>query len=305
MGNGYRVPKDIEDVIRDLQRQINQLRSTSPTSSAIIRAEDGLTVYDPDTGVRMQLAGGQIKVWWDYEGHPDDFAQLYTNALGAVALAAPDGGAVFLNSLGVDELGNSGSVFIQSSGLINLNTVDDITIAAGVGSGDVLQLTGTTIQNNADTITLTAATVLQLFGAAVKVNYGSTGSAANCVLAVDGTILRSTSSQRYKQDIEDAVIDPADVLKIQGRTWRQRSDVEVDPDTKRRYVGFVAEELDALATMRQFVNYDEEGRPDSIETDRIQVALLELAKSQQEQIDTLTTQNEDLIRRLEALEARP
>lgn len=135
----------------------------------------------------------------------------------------------------------------------------------------------------------------------ISIEHFTTASAANAVLdSTTGVVSRSTSSSRYKQDIEDAVIDPADVLKVQGRTWRQRNDVEgMDPtgDTERRHVGFVAEELYEIPSMRQFVNLDEEGRPDSIETDRLSVALLELAKDQQKQIDALAE-------RLDALEAK-
>lgn len=292
MADGYKHKPTGEAAMRqklkDQQRQIDQLRGNSPTTSAIIRAAEGLTVYNPDTGFRAQVVGGQIKFWADYEAAPDEFAYIVSNAEGALAMVAPDGGAVFMNALGTDALGNLGSAWMQASG--------DVHVSAGVSGGTVFLL-GQTIQNNADTITLTAATVLNLFGATVKVNYGSTGSAANCVLAVDGTVLRSTSSERYKQDIEDAAIDPADVLKVQGRTWRQRSEVEADPKTDKRYIGFVAEELAELETMRQFVNYDDQGRPDSIETDRLTVALIELAKSQQGQIDALA-------KRLDVLEGK-
>jgi hypothetical protein len=45
--------------------------------------------------------------------------------------------------------------------------------------------------------------------------------------------------------------------------------------------------LDALPSLRQFVNYDSEGRPDSIAYDRLVVALLELMKNQQGQISDL------------------
>lgn len=132
----------------------------------------------------------------------------------------------------------------------------------------------------------------------IMLPYTPTGVAANVRMLFDGTIQMVTSSLRYKQDVEDAVIDTADVLALQGRTWRQRADVEADPDTTQRNIGFIAEELDALPTTRQFVVYDEQGRPDSIQYDRITVALLKVAKEQAAQISALTA-------RLDALEARP
>jgi hypothetical protein len=123
----------------------------------------------------------------------------------------------------------------------------------------------------------------------VRLPWMPTGAGANTRILNDGTIQMVTSSLRYKQDPQDAEVDPADVLKLQGRTWRQRSEVEADPDTQVRYVGFIAEELDELETMRQFVEYDDQGRPDAIQYDRLTVALLELAKSQQVQLDGLAS----------------
>lgn len=88
-----------------------------------------------------------------------------------------------------------------------------------------------------------------------------------------------SSALKYKRDIEDAVVDVEDVLQMQGRTWRDKSAVEEDPDTTQRFVGFIADELMMLPTCRQFVSFDKEGEPQSIYYDRLSVALLEAFKS--------------------------
>jgi hypothetical protein len=124
-------------------------------------------------------------------------------------------------------------------------------------------------------------------------------------IADDGRVMRSTSSARYKTNIQDAVVDPLDVLQLRGRTFQTKAEVAreecrservgvngsiSDPEenfTAPTYVGLIAEELDALPSLRQFVNYDSEGRPDSIAYDRLVVALLELMKNQQGQISDL------------------
>jgi hypothetical protein len=85
-------------------------------------------------------------------------------------------------------------------------------------------------------------------------------------------VSRSTSSRRYKQDEEEYTIDPNIVLKMQGKTWRDKSDVIKDPDTDRRYVGVIAEDLDEIG-MGQFVIYDEHG-PESVMYDRLVVAVI-------------------------------
>lgn len=119
----------------------------------------------------------------------------------------------------------------------------------------------------------------------VMLPYGSSSDAANTRILLDGSIHMVTSSLRYKQDVEPADVDPAEVLAVTGRTWRDRALVAADPDTEARSVGFIAEELDAHPTLRQFVDYDDQGRPNAIQYDRLSVALLAVAKDQQTRLD--------------------
>lgn len=112
---------------------------------------------------------------------------------------------------------------------------------------------------------------------ALLVPYTTTSAGANTRMESDGQLRMVTSSRRYKQDIADAVIDATAVLQLRGRTWRQRSEVEEDPATQSRYIGFIAEELHDLGLI-EFVDYDDQGRPDAIQYDRVSVALLEVVK---------------------------
>lgn len=114
----------------------------------------------------------------------------------------------------------------------------------------------------------------------VRIDHTTTGSSANAVLdSVTKRLSRSTSSRRYKQNIEDHTVDPARVLKLRPRTWRDRNEVKKDADCERRYVGFIAEELHDLG-LTEFVEYDPEGRPDAIAYDRLIVALLALVQAE-------------------------
>lgn len=131
---------------------------------------------------------------------------------------------------------------------------------------------------------------------AVYVGFGSTGSSANTVIDGLGRLNKSTSSLRYKQDVQDAEVDPSAVLQMRPRTWRGKSEVAELGDDAPRWVGFIAEELDELG-LTPFVVYDADGRPDAIQYDRLSVGLLAVVKSQQAQLDAITA-------RLEALEAK-
>ena len=128
----------------------------------------------------------------------------------------------------------------------------------------------------------------------------TTSGSSNLRLATIGgkwTVGYVSSSRRYKQDIAPAQIDPSEVLSLWGSTWRDNTEVDNDPDTTKRSIGFIAEELDEHPTLRQFVDYDDQGRPDAIQYDRLSVALLAVVKDQDARLA-------DLTERLEALEAR-
>lgn len=133
-------------------------------------------------------------------------------------------------------------------------------------------------------------TQVGLNSSAVFIGHTTTGSAANTRLETSGLIQRVTSSLRYKKDVRNADISVESVLSIEGRTWTAIGD---DSDEPKRYIGFIAEELDD-AGLTEFIDYDEEGRPDSIQYDRLSVALLSVLKAQQAQIDQLTTRLNDI-----------
>jgi hypothetical protein len=108
-----------------------------------------------------------------------------------------------------------------------------------------------------------------------------------CIIGTTGLIQRSTSSRRYKTDIEDHHVDPGLVLGLRPRSWRDAGEVEADPDTGNRYAGLVAEEVDELG-LSEFVTYDPDGQPDGVAYDRLVVGLLEVVQAQQSQIDALS-----------------
>jgi hypothetical protein len=119
-------------------------------------------------------------------------------------------------------------------------------------------------------------------------NIDSIGGGDNLVFDFSGStpkVKYVSSARKYKQDIEDAGITPEDVLRMRPRTWRDRNEVAENPDTERRFIGFIADELADIHSLRQFVRFNEEGEPESIYYDRLTVALLELLKYQQTKVD--------------------
>lgn len=120
----------------------------------------------------------------------------------------------------------------------------------------------------------------------VFITHTTTGSAANCFISTGGLIQRSTSSIKYKQDIEDFTVDNDKILQLRPRVWRDKQEVEEDGDTDNKYFGLIAEEVSELG-LTYLVSYDEEGNPDGVAYDRLAVALLNVVRQQKEQIESL------------------
>jgi len=85
----------------------------------------------------------------------------------------------------------------------------------------------------------------------------TTATAANLYISASGVFQRSTSSARYKKDISDATHGLSEVLKLRSVTYRGVN----DGDTW--FGGLIAEELHAIG-LTEFVQYDQQGRPDAI-----------------------------------------
>src|SRR5699024_2150555 len=138
-----------------------------------------------------------------------------------------------------------------------------------------------------------------------------TSSTANTIIESGTGILRMTSSSlRYKQEVEDWEPSPEDVLKLQPRSWKEKPGLRPDmPDYQdpNRYVGFIAEEV-AEAGLEELVVFeeDEDGNygPDNLNYDRIPAAHQVVLRDHEARILELEGENRDLRSRLAAIEER-
>jgi hypothetical protein len=87
----------------------------------------------------------------------------------------------------------------------------------------------------------------------------TSGTAANVVILSSGTICRSTSSLKYKRDVQNATHGLAKVLQLRPVTYKGKS--EKDGDTV--FGGLIAEEVHD-AGLTEFVQYAEDGLPDAL-----------------------------------------
>lgn len=119
----------------------------------------------------------------------------------------------------------------------------------------------------------------------------TTVSAANVFVDSNGGLLRSTSSQRYKTEIQDATHGLAEVMQLRSVTYKGKSSF----DGTKVIGGLIAEEVHAIG-LTEFVDYDANGQPDALHYGHM-VALLVKA------VQELKTELDAAKARITALEA--
>jgi hypothetical protein len=143
---------------------------------------------------------------------------------------------------------------------------------------------------------VSSAATLYLEGAIVRsetIRDATTASASNVVCTSSaGTLQRSTSSIKYKTDVEDAELSYSEALVYGSRPVWYRSLSESDP-SEYSYWGFIAEEVAEIDP--RMVHWGDDG-PEGVQYDRYVVHLVSVIQKQQQRLDALEA-------RLAALEA--
>ena len=119
----------------------------------------------------------------------------------------------------------------------------------------------------------------------------TTASAANVNITSNGVFLRSTSSAKYKRDIDTFPFDLTAFRELRPVTYRSKTDGDGD----RIYGGLIAEEVHS-AGYTPFVEYNSEGAPESVMYPHMVAVLIGALHDAQDKITALET-------RVAALEA--
>jgi hypothetical protein len=116
-----------------------------------------------------------------------------------------------------------------------------------------------------------------------SVDTQTTGSAANVNVGTNGVLRKSTSSLKYKRDVQDATHGLAEVMQLRAVTYKSKS--TLDGDTT--YGGLIAEEVDA-AGLSEFVMYAPDGSPDALAYSNMVSLCIKAIQEQQAIITALT-----------------
>jgi hypothetical protein len=122
-----------------------------------------------------------------------------------------------------------------------------------------------------------------------KAYTATSASAANVVIDSNSRLLRSTSSLKYKRDVQDATHGLVEVMQLRPVTYKSKT--ENDGDTV--FGGLIAEEVDAIG-LTEFVQYADDGSPDSLAYSHMVSLLVKAIQEQQVQIQALQTEIQNL-----------
>jgi hypothetical protein len=118
----------------------------------------------------------------------------------------------------------------------------------------------------------------------------TTANAANLNVGTDGSLRRSTSSLKYKTDVQDTTHGLSEVMQLRSVTYKGKADCDGD----KVFGGLIAEEVHA-AGLTEFVHYSADGSPDALHYGNMVSLAFKAIQEQQAIIESLKT-------RIEALE---
>ena len=253
--------------------------STTATTPASVSTVD-------ITEVRL-VRGDQTNLFAEYTT-PATYAPTRVRQVNGVLNIEPDGGTGNV-TLGGDLTVSGGDINLSTSHTISAFSASEVRFTrndtgnrANITVGRVFPGTQLTryIDDNGSQTSVSGA----LFIGA----YSTTGSAANlrATSATGSAILFSTSSRRWKENIEDA---DAETLAASKRLKARHFNSKHEADDNKRLLGMIAEEVQE-AGLDCAVEYDADGLPLAIDWNAITAALL--------------VRLEDAERRIAALEAR-
>jgi hypothetical protein len=103
-------------------------------------------------------------------------------------------------------------------------------------------------------------------------------SGTDLIVTVGGQIAKKTSSIRYKDNVETLEFDSSQLDKLRPVSYTYKFDDAFD-------IGLIAEEVNEIYP--ELIQYDEEGRPNSVKYDGLSVMLLEEVKNLRKEVKEL------------------
>jgi hypothetical protein len=178
---------------------------------------------------------------------------------------------------------------VDSSGSVGVGTTSAGARLDVKGAGNTAGTYSIKVANSDGTIGLQIREDGYVGSPMIYANTNANG--ANVVITADGFIYRSTSSLKYKKNVQDADFGLSELLNLRPVTYQGNS----GSDTAQVFGGLIAEEVHD-AGLTEFVQYADDGTPDALAYGHMVSLCVKAIQEQQAII-------EDLKARVAALEA--
>ena len=181
----------------------------------------------------------------------------------------------------------TGVIFTQSNHRLGFSTNNAAPQMILDTSGNLL--VGTTSQSNSATLTVSGTVSASLNGRIYSLGTynNTTANAGNLHVASDGHFFRSTSSLKYKRDVQNATHGLTELLALRPVTYKGQA--QSDGDTV--YGGLIAEEVHE-AGLTEFVQYAEDGTPDALAYGNMVSLCIKAIQELKAEVDSLKAQLE-------------
>ena len=238
------------------------------------------------------------------------YQAMYSNTTGSSNVAEGNS-ALFSNTTGNSNVAIGDQAMYYATGFTNTsigrwslfyNTGDNNT---ALGFGAFFSAVPTSYTNSTaigNSASISASNQVKLGNTSVTSFYcqgayaATTALAANMYVSAAGQIMRSTSSKRYKKDIENIKINTEDIYKLRPVSYISIMD-------NKPYFGLIAEEVaEIIPGLTEFAKEkdvikgsdSEKLIPDAVQYPMLSVLLLNEMQKHQKKINELNTKNEEL-----------
>ena len=280
----------------------------------------GLTVYtgsSPTSGARVVMNSVGLAGY--------NSSGVATFAITASTGAASFAGSITGSTITGSTLNIGGNFVVDGSGFLTCTgatITGTITATSGSFTGSLYSSGGTiggftisaagfsssgatVVINNSGTVScgtvniasggLTSSGAINANGYLYNYGYATTTSSANAYInSSTGLLARSSSSLRYKLNVEPQIIPNQSILALAPKSFidKASADAQGSTDGLPRILGLIAEEIAEIPVLADLLmNKNEEGQPDSVNYDRVAVALIPLLKDHEARLAKLEGAN--------------
>lgn len=188
-----------------------------------------------------------------------------------------------------DKIGNGAVTNIKVFANINASKITAGAVSGISGNFVSLASVGITVNVNAGVFNAGLNSTSGSFSSLIS-NSGMPFSTDTTLQIVrrrsDNILVRTSSSARFKNNIEPAPVNPS-LLLLEPKTWESAAEGDVQ---EKRYYGLIAEEVHELG-LNHFVYYNEDDEPEGVSNEMVGVALLPIVRDISRRLEELENKN--------------